>query len=84
MKPAQGGIRHAMVVDSDDDIYIAVKRDTKKAPDSPSKSHLLKYYRQGDHVWSRQLGAGRDEDPQDIVVQASAADDQGNLVQERP
>lgn len=78
--PTQDSIFGAMVVDSNDGIYIVVSRKPKDAPDSsPKDRYLLKYNQDGDQLWIRQLGANRDEDPLHVSVDGLAADDQENI-----
>jgi hypothetical protein len=78
--PTKDTIFGAMVVDSNDGIYIAVSRTPMDAPDSTSKDqYLLKYNQDGEQVWSKQLGENAGEDPLHLVVQGLAADDQENI-----
>ncbi len=78
--PTQDSIFGAMVVDSNDGIYIAVSRSPQDAPDSsPKDYYLLKFNQEGGQVWSRQLGGNGKEEPLPLVVQGLAADDQENI-----
>jgi hypothetical protein len=78
--PTKDTIFGAMVTDSNDGIYLAVSRESMDAFGAASKVYyLLKFNRQGDQVWSKQLGAGRTEDPQHVAVDGLAADDHENV-----
>ncbi|MHC4259654.1 MAG: NHL repeat-containing protein [Planctomycetota bacterium] len=68
-------VAHAAVADSNDDIYFAVKRQSKDASGSTTSRgvFLLKYNQQGKQLWSKQL------DPEIQGTTDLTADDQGNI-----
>jgi len=68
-------VARAAVVDSNDDIYFTVKRQSKDASGATTSKglFLLKYSQQGDQLWSKQL------DPRISHISGLTADDQGNI-----
>jgi len=72
--PTRDHICGAMVADSNDGIYMVVTRESEDNSGSKAKAvFLLKYSRQGDQLWSRQLDAGVEG------TSGLTADDQGNI-----
>jgi hypothetical protein len=68
-------VARAGVVDSNDGIYFAVKKESKDASGSTTSKgvFLLKYSQRGDQLWSKQLDPGVEN------ATGLAADDQGNI-----
>jgi hypothetical protein len=81
LTPTMDSIRNdVMVIDINDCLYIVVSRMPKGAPESASKDqYLIKFDRNGEQLWSKQLGKDENEEFVNLFVNGLVADDKDNL-----
>ncbi len=78
--PTKDSIFRNMVTDSNNDIYMAIPRRPKDAPDKAGKDfYLLKFNQDGEQTWSRQFAENVGKVSHGTVIEGLAADGQDNI-----
>jgi hypothetical protein len=74
--PSNTSLLGTMTVDSNDGIYLAVRRDSQSASNATT---LIKFNQEGEQVWDRPLEKNQAGEPHTIEVDGLASDDRENV-----